>query len=152
MGKFLFLLALFLVTLLSYRSFAEENWKFIKDAEYCFIQSIPSKTEIPEGKSRGKHGVLVYKIHKSSEIIVQITAGFEYRSEDSISVKIDKSNYDFYTDSDTAWASEDKKVIYAMKKGLELIITSISSKGTKVIDTYSLKGFTSGINKISNDC
>ena len=30
-------------------------------------------------------------------------------------------DYDFYTDADTAWAKDDKKVIYAMIKGLELI-------------------------------
>ena len=60
--------------------------------------------------------------------------------------------YDFYTDGDTAWAKEDKKVIYAMKKGLQLETTGISSKGTKVIDIYTLKGFTAAVNKLTKDC
>ena len=88
-------------------------------------------------------------MHKSPELIIQITAGFNYKSSDSVEVKVDSSNYDFYTDSDTAWAKDDEKVIYAMKKGLEFVTKGLSSKGTEVIDTYSLKGFTAAINKIS---
>ena len=77
---------------------------------------------------------------------------FNYKSSDSIKVKIDNSNYDFYADEDTAWAKEDKKVIYAMKRGMELIITGISSKGTTVVDSYTLKGFTAAFNLLSEDC
>ena len=122
------------------------------DLEYCYIQSSPIKTEIPDGKSRGDYGMLVYKMHKSTDMIIQITAGFDYKSSDSVSVKVDESEYNFYTDEDTAWAKDDKKVIYAMKKGLKLTTTGLSSKGTKVTDTYTLKGFTTAIKQLSNDC
>ena len=91
-------------------------------------------------------------MHKNPDLIIQITAGYNYKSVDSVDVKIDDGNYDFYSDADTAWAKDDKKVVYAMKKGLELITEGISSKGTKVTDTYTLKGFTSAINKLSEDC
>ena len=49
------------------------------------------------------------------------------------------------------WAKEDKKVIYAMKRGMELTITGISSKGTTVVDSYTLKGFTAAFNLLSED-
>tara|TARA_Y100001970_G_C14244893_1_gene867448 strand:+ start:1438 stop:1863 length:426 start_codon:yes stop_codon:yes gene_type:complete len=139
----------------SFDSFAEiqkGKWEFVKDDTYCFVQSAPIKTEIPAGKTRGKHYILVYRMHKSPDLIIQITAGYDYKSADSVEVKIDSGDYDFYSDDDTAWAKEDKKVIYAMKKGLELITTGISSKGTKVVDTYALKGFTAAVNKLTNDC
>ena len=152
MKNYLILINIFIATLVSHNTFALENWKFVKDAEYCFIQSTPIKTEIPEGKSRGNYGILVYKMHKNPDLIVQISAGFNYKSVDSISVKIDEGKYEFYTDEDTAWSKNDKKVIYAMKKGLKLVTLGISSKNTKVIDTYTLKGFTSAVNKLSSDC
>ena len=38
------------------------KWEFVKEDEYCFIQSIPIKTEIPEGKKRGENYILVYKL------------------------------------------------------------------------------------------
>ena len=136
----------------SYKSFAIENWEFFEYDEYCFIQSMPFKTEIPEGKTRGDHGMIVYKVHKSPDLIVQITPGFDYQSVDSVQVKIDDGEYSFYTDIDVAWAKDDKKTIYAMKKGLELITIGTSSKGTRVKDFFSLKGFTTAIKQLSNDC
>ena len=84
--------------------------------------------------------------------IIQITPGFNYKSSDSISVKIDDKNYSFYSDADTAWAEEDKKVIKAMKKGSKLVTSGISDKGTKVVDTYTLMGFTAAFKKLMNDC
>ena len=152
MKDFIFLIFLFITIVFSSQSFSEENWQFVKDAEYCFIQSSPIKTDIPEGKSRGEYGILVYTMHKNPDLIVQITAGFNYKSSTAIEVKIDQGSYEFYTDADTAWAKDDKKVIFAMKKGLELVTTGFSSKGTEVIDTYTLKGFTSAVNKLSEDC
>tara|TARA_B110000116_G_C16615976_1_gene481568 strand:- start:118 stop:576 length:459 start_codon:yes stop_codon:yes gene_type:complete len=152
MINYLKLLILFLFLWSPSLLFADENWEFTNAEEYCFIQSSPIKTDIPEGKFRGEHGILVYRMHKSPELIIQITAGFNYKSIDSISVKIDDGEYSFYTDDDTGWAKEDKKVIYAMKKGLELITSGVSSKGTEVIDTYTLKGFTMALNKLDTDC
>ena len=70
------------------------------------IQSNPIKTDIPEGKSRGEYGILVYTLNKNPDLIVQISAGFNYKSSDSIKVKIDDGIYDFYTDEDTAWAKK----------------------------------------------
>ena len=136
-------------------SYANENWEFVKADEYCYIKSEPIKTQIPEGKSRGDHYLLVYKINQKPELIIQITSGFNYKSSDAITVQIDEEDYNFYTDDDTAWAideKEDKKVIYAMKKGLEFIASGISNKGTTVIDTYTLKGFTLAVKTLSNDC
>ena len=91
-------------------------------------------------------------MNQNPDLMVQITAGFSYKLSDSIKVTIDQGEYIFYTDDDTAWAKNDKKVIYAMKRGLELETIGISSKGTSVIDTYTLQGFTSALNKLEKDC
>ena len=155
MKTYYILFAFLLTIIFSLNLYADQEageWSFIEDDEYCFVQSFPVNTEIPEGKTRGEYYLLVYRMHKSPDLIIQITAGFDYKSLDSVNVKVDNNNYDFYADDDTAWASDDNKVIYAMKRGLKLITTGISSKGTKVIDTYTLKGFTSAVNKITEDC
>ena len=53
---------------------------------------------------------------------------------------------------DAAWTDDDDKVIFAMKKGLELTITGESSRGTITNDKYTLKGFTASFNKLIEDC
>ena len=67
-------------------------------------------------------------------------------------VKIDKADYTFYSEDETAWTNEDSEIIYAMKKGNYLTVIGESSRGTKTKDTYTLKGFTAAFNKLINDC
>ena len=147
---------IFLVILLK-KSFSLEKgiWKFIKDDDWCYIGSLPLKSDLPETKKRGDNYILVYKIVGSDENIVQIEAGYKYNLEKDIIVKIDNTYFEFYSteeSSETAWTDNDKKVIYAMKKGLDLILSGESSRGTITNDTYTLKGFTAAINKLEKDC
>ena len=39
-----------------------------------------------------------------------------------------------------------------LKKGIDLKVTGISSRGTKTSDKYTLKGFTDAYNQLTNDC
>ena len=68
---------------------------------------------------------------------------------------IDKNLYEFFSEEvtpETAWTNNDKKVIFAMKKGIKLTVKGESSRGTKTTDIYTLKGFTVAYNQLFNDC
>ena len=82
------------------------EWNYVKENDYCFIGSLPINSDIPEGKKRGKTYVLVYRINKSPDAIVQIEAGYPYDQNKIVEVKIDKSLYKFSSEEDTpetAW-------------------------------------------------
>ena len=54
-----------------------------------------------------------------------------------------------------AWTiseEEDARLIKFMKLGNEMIVRGISSRGTKTIDTYSLKGFSAAFTAIRKVC
>ena len=145
------------VVLISKQSISIEKgkWSFVKDEDWCYIGSSPLKTDLPETKKRGENYILVYKIIGSEENIIQIEAGYKYNLDKKINVKIDNANYEFYStedSSETAWTNDDKKVIYAMKKGLELTLTGESTRGTTTNDVYTLKGFTNAVNQLNQDC
>ena len=136
-------------------SLEKGNWTFVKDDDWCYIGSLPVKSDLPETKKRGNNYILVYKIVGSDENIVQVEAGYKYNLEKNIVVKIDNTSFGFYStedSSETAWTNDDSKVIYAMKKGLELVLSGESSRGTITNDIYTLKGFTAAINKLNTDC
>ena len=128
------------------------NWNFVKENNYCYIGSLPVNSDIPEGKKRGDVYILVYRINNNPDTIIQINSGYPYKNEESVNVKIDKKNYEFYADEDSAWTNNDKEVVHAMKKGVKLTVSGISSRGTKTVDTYTLKGFTVAYNKLTKDC
>ena len=131
------------------------SWTLATDNDWCYIGSLPIKSDLPETKKRGENYILVYKIIGSDQNIVQVEAGYQYNLDKDIIVKIDNTSFDFYStedSSETAWTDNDEKVIYAMKKGLELVLIGQSNRGTVTKDTYTLKGFTSALNKLNEDC
>jgi hypothetical protein len=148
---FIFILILTFATS-SYANVEMGKWNFIKEVDYCFIGSAPVETDLPESKQRGITYILVYRINKSKDAIVQIAAGYPYKKDQNVDVTIDNVQFDFYSDDDTAWSNDDNKVIFAMKKGIKLIVKGESSRGTKTTDIYTLKGFTAAYNQLFNDC
>ena len=128
------------------------NWNFVKENDYCYIGSLPVNSDIPEGKKRGDVYILVYRINNNPETIIQINSGYPYKNKESVNVEIDKKNYEFFADEDSAWTNNDKEVVYAMKKGVKLTVFGISLRGTKTVDTYTLNGFTVAYNKLTKDC
>ena len=157
MQKALLTFTIILLASISNNLFALEkgSWTLSKDDDWCYIGSLPIKSDLPETKKRGENYILIYKIIGSDENIVQVEAGYQYNLDKDIAVKIDNTSFIFYStedSSETAWTDNDEKVIYAMKKGLELVLSGQSSRGTITNDTYTLKGFTSAINKLNKDC
>jgi len=157
MQKALLTLTIIFLASISNNLFALEkgSWTLSKDDDWCYIGSLPIKSDLLETKKRGENYILVYKIIGSDENIVQVEAGYKYNLEKDIVVKIDNTSFKFYStedSSETAWTDDDSKVIYAMKKGLELVLSGQSSRGTITNDTYTLKGFTSAINNLNKDC
>ena len=148
---FIFILILTFATS-SYANVEMGKWNFIKEVDYCFIGSAPVETDLPESKQRGITYILVYRINKSKDAIVQIAAGYPYKKDQNVDVTIDNVQFDFYSDDDTAWSNDDNKIIFAMKKGIKLTVKGESSRGTKTTDIYTLKGFTAAYNQLFNDC
>ena len=152
---YLILFTIFVILPVKGYSLEKGKWSFVKDDSWCYIGSLPLKSDLPDTKKRGENYILVYKLIGSDEKIIQIEAGYNYNLSADIVVKIDQAEYGFWTtedSSDTAWADNDTEVIYAMKMGLELILNGESSRGTITNDTYTLKGFTAALNKLNEDC
>ena len=156
MKIFLYLFCLFFLLFCSSGySLEKGKWNFVKTDEYCYIGSLSIETDLSPEKQRGEYYILVYKNIGNPDVVVQIEAGYDYKIGEDIIVKIDKGDYIFYTTKDlpsVAWTDNDNKVIFAMKKGLELIVTGQSSRGTVTNDKYTLKGFTAAHNKLIENC
>ena len=154
--KIFLIFFLFIVSFLSQASSLEKGkWSFVKTDEYCYVASLAIDTDLDPDKKRGEYYILVYKNIGNPDTVVQIEAGYTYNTDEPIVVKIDKSEYIFFTTTDLpgfAWTNDDEKIIYAMKKGLKLTVTGESNRGTVTNDTYTLSGFTASYNKLKEEC
>ena len=150
-----FLIVLYVAVPISVKALEVGKWTFEKADEYCYIGSLAIDSDLPPEKIRGNFYVLVYKNIGNPDNVVQIEEGYNYKVPSEILISIDKGEYKFYTTEElptAAWTEEDNKVIFAMKKGLELFVKGESSRGTITNDKYTLKGFTAAYNKLTADC
>ena len=46
----------------------------------------------------------------------------------------------------------NRRIVREMQGGLEMVATGRSKRGTKTVDTYSLRGFTAAYKAISRAC
>ena len=68
---------------------------------------------------------------------------------------IDGKKTKMFPVDDRAWSESskiDRLLVQAMRKGKTLIITGTSTPGNKIIDTYSLSGFTKALRLIDKSC
>jgi len=148
--KFIFLFYLFFST--NALTIEKGKWTFSKEENWCYIGSIPINEEGNYTK-RGDTYVIVYRINKSQETIVQVNAGYNYNEEKAVELIIDQTNFKLFSQGDSAWSTnQDKEIISAMIKGNNMTIKGYSSRDTLTTDTYTLEGFTKAHNKLKKDC
>lgn len=83
---------------------------------------------------------------------VAIEAGFVYPANASVTVQVDQTGLDFYTDKRNAFARDGKAAVAAFGKGTRAIARSPGPKEATVTDTFSLKGFSPAYAAIVKAC
>ena len=127
-----------------------------KNSKTCFIASEPLKSLGNYNKSnRDKTYVFVSNIENETSHEISVVAGFNYKKNTKVKFTVDKNTTLLFPIDDRAWSESpkiDKILVRKMKKGNKLIIEGISSPGNKIIDHYSLSGFTKALALIDKNC
>ena len=138
----------------------EKYWKAystkIEKSKTCFITSEPIKTEGKFNKdNRGKPYVFVTNIKNGTNHEVSIKAGFNFKKNKDVIFDVDGKKTKLFPVDDRAWSESskiDRYLVQSMRRGQKLIVTGISGPGNKIIDTYSLSGFTKALRLIDKSC
>lgn len=86
---------------------------------------------------------------------VSMMAGYPFRSNSAVKVKIGSDTFEMFTEGEGAWtdsAESDDRLVAAMRRGADAVVTGVSSRGTTTTDTFSLRGFTAAINEARKLC
>ena len=95
---------------------------------------------------------------------IAFTGGYYYNDGATVAVVVDGSSYTFMTKNapnasgqSIGWAwprdpSDEAKIVGAMKRGAEAVVTGRSSRGTTTKDTFSLLGFTAALADAQRAC
>lgn len=121
----------------------------------CSMWSQPTKDV---GKYSKRGAIYAYITHRPWDKRineVSISAGYTYKKDSTVQVRIGGQKFTLFTDGETAWSrspKDDKSLVDAMRRGNTMIVSGASSRGTQTTDTYSLTGFTKAYEAINKAC
>mgnify|MGYP001201399266 CR=1 FL=1 len=125
------------------------------DSKICFMISKPIQTS-PTGLNRGDHALMLSNfISNNTKHEPSIEAGYIFKPKSMVELIIKANIYKFFTMEDRAWLADGQnanQLIKDMKNGSRVKVQSVSSRGTKITDTYSLIGFTKSLSAIDKAC
>lgn len=147
---------------------AETDWStFVEsDPKECFAVSKPKETlntrnGQPVQVRRGD--ILLFVFYRPDAGVsgqVTFTGGYPFASGSTVSLRIGSQTYEMFEGGqhnmpEWAWAAsaeDDARIIAAMKRGAEAVLTARSSRGTTTQDTFSLLGFTASVEEAAKRC
>lgn len=121
----------------------------------CMIWSEP---EALQADMSAREGVYVFVTHRSSPPqfdAVNLHSGYAFREQSVVKVSIGTQVYLLDTSGSNAWtrdASDNEQMARAMRAGLSMKVEGTSANGKRIVDTYSLLGFSAAHNAINEAC
>lgn len=142
---------------------AETDWSvFVEDdPTQCWIVSTPRETvNTRDGRvvavNRGDILLFVsFWPAQNRRGEVSFTGGYPFADGSTVTIEIGSSTFELFTDGEIAWAAseqDDQRLVTAMKRGAQAVLTARSSRGTQTVDTFSLLGFTAAIEDAEARC
>lgn len=87
---------------------------------------------------------------------VSFTGGYPFAPGSTVNLAIGDTEFELFTnDGEWAWPAtkaDDAKIIAAMKRGAQAVLTARSARGTQTQDTFSLLGFTAAVEDAAKRC
>jgi hypothetical protein len=142
-----------------------------RSAEFadCWGASEPKASVNTRGGSavqvrRDETQLMVVFTRGSASPQVTFTGGYPYADGGTVSAVVDGKSFTLVTANEAGagggiigWAwprdpSDESKIVAAMRRGSEAVITGKSSRGTQTRDTFSLLGFTAAVEAAQRQC
>ena len=86
---------------------------------------------------------------------VSFTGGYPFADGSTVTMEIGDASFQLFTDGEWAWPAtegDDDKIVTAMKRGTDAVLTGRSGRGTQTRDTFSLLGFTAAVEEAARRC
>lgn len=86
---------------------------------------------------------------------ITFTGGYPFAGGSTVNLNIGGTQFELFTEGEWAWpasAEDDAKVLAAMKRGADAVLTARSARGTVTKDTFSLLGYTAAVDEAEKRC
>jgi hypothetical protein len=123
----------------------------------CYALAKPS-SQATQPANRPRDPAYVFISTRPAENVrneVSIVIGYPFKPGYEASADIGANKYAMYTQADGAWVknpAEEARMVDAMRKGADLVVSGESGKGTKSTDRYTLKGLNQALDRVAAEC
>ena len=139
------------------------DWSVLedKDPRECWAVSSPVETvNSRDGRvvavNRGE--ILLMTFYRPAAAVqgqVAFTGGYPFAPGSAVTLDVGGTKFELLTAGEWAWpaaGSEDAKIVAAMKRGSDAVLTARSARGTQTRDSFSLKGYTAAVEEAEKRC
>lgn len=123
----------------------------------CFALAKPVKATT-EPPNRPRDPTYMFISTRPAEKVtneVSVVLGYGLKPSSDASVEVQGNRFAMYTQNDGAWiknAAEENRLLEGLRKGADVVVKGESSRGTKTVDTYGLKGLSQALEKVGMEC
>lgn len=142
---------------------AETDWAVFEGAEpkECWAVTAPKETvNSRDGRvvSVRRGDILLFVTYRPAQSVageISFTGGYPFAEGSTATMDINGTTFELFTEGEYAWPAtpaDDQKIVTAIKRGADAVITARSSRGTQTKDTFSLLGATAMIEEAEKRC
>ncbi len=120
----------------------------------CYVLTVPTLKE-PTNLDHGDIYFFVsQKPGKAGSFEPQFITSYDMKKDSKVSVIVGNQTFSMFTRGKSAWledASQEPKLVAAMKGGMDMTVKAVSGRGNDTKYTFSLRGITAALDSI-NQC
>jgi hypothetical protein len=142
---------------------ADTDWAVFEGEgpKECWAVTAPKETtNTRDGRSVSvrRGDILLFVTYRPAQNIageVSFTGGYPFAEGSTVTMEVAGSSFELFSEGEYAWPAtpaEDQKIVTAMKRGANAVLTARSSRGTQTKDTFSLLGATAMIEQAETNC
>jgi invasion protein IalB len=123
----------------------------------CFVLAKPSSSET-NPPNRPRNPIYMFISTRPADKVsneVSLVIGYPFKAGTEATAQIGGTSFALYTQQDGAWiknATEEAKMVDAMRGGDSAVIKGVSAKGTQSTDAFSLKGVSQALDRTGQEC
>jgi hypothetical protein len=123
----------------------------------CFVISRPTSAETKPPNRPRNQPYLFISTRPADKVVneVSISVGYPFRASSQATAEIGSTTFALYTQGDGAWIknmTQEIQMVDAMRSGDTIVVKGESARGTATTDTYSLKGLTEALGRVTQEC
>ena len=139
-----------------------KSWDVLKHGNgskaVCYVASQPVKSRPTRVRGRKVvRGDIFFYVAKWADdpkaFEVSVRIGYPYRDKSTATVRIGDARFKLITKGEEAFLDgNETKVVEAMRSGRTMVVTGVSTRGTRTTDEYSLLGVTAALKRMDEEC